>query len=96
MTRLTPKQTQVLAALEQTGRTTLIELSERLPGQAPSEVWRVVQALVRRGLAATEGDPQWMYAGTPETFIRAGYVPPDGMEPFYLSSTGNEHEKVVV
>lgn len=96
MKRLTPKQTQVLAALEQTGRTTLLELSEQLPARGPSEVWRVVEALMRRGLVVTEGDPQWMYLGTPETFIRAGYVPPDGMEPFYVSTTSHEHQEVAV
>jgi hypothetical protein len=90
MKRLTLKQTQVLAALERTGRTTLLELSKQFPGQLPSEVWRVVQALVRRGLAATEGDPRWIYAGTPETFIQAGHVPPDGTEPFYVSTTSHK------
>jgi hypothetical protein len=96
MKRLTQKQTQVLAALERTGRTTLLELSERLPNQKPSEVWRVAEALARRGLVSTEGDPRWIYAGTPETFIRAGYPPPDGMEPFYVWTTGQERQEVAV
>ena len=94
MKRRTRKQTQVLAALERTGRTTLLELSEQLPGQRPSEVWRGAQAFVRLGLVSTEGDRRWIYAGTPETFIRAGYMPPEGMEPFYLSATRHERQDV--
>lgn len=83
--RLTVQQAQVLAALERTGKTTLLELRDgQLPWLSRSELWRVVQALIQRGLVESEGDPHWVYAGSRETFERAGIEPPKAFEPFYV------------
>ena len=79
---LTIKQTHVLAALERTGKTTLYELTGQLPGWRQSDVWRVLDALGRKGLVAAEGDPYWRYAGTPELFPAAGYSPAPEFVPF--------------
>jgi hypothetical protein len=83
--RLTVRQTQVLAALERTGKTTLLYLRDvQLPWLSQSELWGVVRALIERGLLESEGDPHWVYAGSRETFERAGIEPPKGFEPFYI------------
>ena len=82
--RLTVKQTQVLSAIERSGRTTVYDLGRELLWCSPSEVWRVVQALIKRGLVECEGDPAWVYAGTAETFRSAGYEPPKSLDPFFI------------
>lgn len=82
--RLTTKQAQVLAALDRTGRSTIYHLRAELPWMAQSEIWRVVQSLLKRGLLACEGDPAWVYCGTGETFVAAGCEPPPLLEPLYV------------
>jgi hypothetical protein len=79
---LTLRQTQVLAAIERTGKTNILHLTDQLPGWRSSDIWRVLEALARRGLVAAEGDPNWRYAGTPEHFTAAGYSRVPDFVPF--------------
>ena len=57
MRRLTDRQVAVLAAIERLGSPTLSDLQRELPALTPSEMTRVIAALVIRGLVAEAGEP---------------------------------------
>jgi DNA-binding IclR family transcriptional regulator len=53
--RLTDRQIAVLAAIERLGNPTLPELRGQFTSLAASEIYRVIEALERRGLVAKTG-----------------------------------------
>ena len=69
MKNLTTRQTAVLAAVERLGRPTIPDLKGQFPHLYPSEIWRVLCSLKKRGLVAFSGNPHWRYLGD--------LIPPD-------------------
>lgn len=69
--RLTDRQTAVLAALERLGRATLLDLSGQFPELSSSALGSVLEALERRGLVASAGDPGLIYVGGVEWWARS-------------------------
>ena len=63
--RLTDRQVAVLAAVERLGQPTIPDLWPEFPALAPSEIHRVLKALIRKGLVERSGNPQWAYLGAP-------------------------------
>lgn len=62
--RLTDRQVVVMAALERRGvPTTVPELHEDFPHMRPSEIVRVLDSLVLRGVVDWTGDRTWIYLG---------------------------------
>jgi hypothetical protein len=60
---LTQRQTAVLAAVERFGEPTLPDLREEFPDLAPSEIYRVLESLERRGKIDWAGDDDARYLG---------------------------------
>ncbi len=63
--RLTDRQVAVLAAVERLGRPTIPELWDEFPALAPSEIYRVLKALIAKGYVEMSGNPHWVYLGEP-------------------------------
>lgn len=63
MKKLTARQTAVLATVERLGEPTIPDLKGQFPPLYPSEIWRVLCSLERRGLVAFSGNPYWRYLG---------------------------------
>ena len=61
--RLTDRQAAVLAAVERLGRPTMLDLRDEFPGLAPSAVHSVLEALRKKGLVDSSGDPSQRYLG---------------------------------
>jgi hypothetical protein len=60
---LSPRQRCVLATLTRLGEATVPDLHEHFPGFAPSAIHRVLQALARKELVVSSGDPSRIYLG---------------------------------
>ena len=58
-----PRQRQVLEALTRLGEATIPDLRGHLPGLAPSEIYRVLQALMRKNLVSSSGNSSQVYLG---------------------------------
>ena len=61
--RLSRRQREVLGTLTRLGEATVPDLRAHLVGLAPSEIHRVLQALARKGLVSSSGDPSHVYLG---------------------------------
>lgn len=61
--KLTVRQSAVLAAIERRRTSTLLDLRDDFPELAPSEVARVIESLARRGLVSRVGDFERVYLG---------------------------------
>ena len=68
MRKLTDRQVAVLAAIERLGSPTLPELRGQLTALAPSVIYRVIEALERRGLVIERG-----YGAVRFVAVRRGY-----------------------
>lgn len=60
---LSQRQRSVLATLTRLGEATVPDLHEHFPGFAPSAIHRVLQALARKELVVSSGDPSRVYLG---------------------------------
>jgi DNA-binding IclR family transcriptional regulator len=79
--RLTDRQVAVLAAVERLGQPTIPDLWQEFPALAPSEIYRVLKALIRRGYVEESGNRHWVYLGEPPPDF--GYpVPPEDVVRF--------------